>query len=81
MAADPSNYAPQFVGLFYYLLKEVLSSMYQTLYEIFVTHVFNGALTDAYQNLVCTQLSAACCVFMSVLPFMIVWKVIKLIMG
>lgn len=56
-------------------------SIYQSLFDLIHTYVYGGVTLTADMNLVATLISTAGCIFLVALPFMIVWKVIKMIMG
>lgn len=56
-------------------------SIYQSIFDLIHTYIYGGATLTADMNLVATLLSTCACVFCFALPFMVVWKVIKLIMG
>ena len=57
-------------------------SIYQSLYDLINTYIFGGLIaTGSYQELVAILFSTLGCVFLISLPFMVVWKVVKTILG
>ena len=57
-------------------------SIYDSIYNLFNTYVYGGNIVvGSHQDLVATLMSTIAVVFMVSLPFLVVWKVIKLIMG
>lgn len=55
-------------------------SIYQNLYDLISTYIYGGTLTtDA--ELVCTLVSTAGCLFLVALPFLVVLKVLRIILG
>ena len=56
-------------------------SIYQSLFDLIHTYVYGGVTLTADMSLVATLISTAGCIFLVALPFLIVWKVIKMIMG
>lgn len=56
--------------------------VYQSLYQLLETYVFGNAVeVGGNAELVCMLAATAGCVFVVSIPFMLVWKIIKLIMG
>lgn len=55
--------------------------MYQIIYDLFVSSFFAGAVVTGEMQLVATLVAVASCLFVFSIPFMVVWKVIKLIVG
>lgn len=55
-------------------------SIYQSIFDLIQQHIYGGVELTADMNLVTTLLSTTACVFCFTLPFLIVWKVLKLIM-
>lgn len=66
----------------YTLFSDVNNVMgiYQNIYALLEQYIYGGTLT-ADAELVCTLASTAGCLFLVSLPFLVVWKVIKLIVG
>lgn len=57
-------------------------SVYDTIYNLIETFIFGGSIeVGSYQDLTATILSSIICVLVFALPFLIIWKVIKVIMG
>ena len=57
-------------------------NIYQTFYDLIVNHIFGGSVVvGSHQELVCILVSTIACIFIIAIPFLVVWKVIKIIMG
>lgn len=57
-------------------------SIYQSLYDLIVTYIFGGSVDVAsVQELACTLFALGGSLFVLAIPFIVVLKVIKLIMG
>lgn len=56
-------------------------SIYQNIYDLIVEYIYGGGALTADMELVTVTLATMACVFVFVLPFLVVWKVIKLILG
>lgn len=57
-------------------------SIYQEIYNLINTYIFGGLITaGSHQELVAILLSSAACIFIFALPFTIVLKIIKMIVG
>ena len=56
-------------------------SVYQSLFDLVQQYIFGGGTLNANAELVCMLVSTIGSVFLIAVPFMVVWKVIKLIMG
>ena len=57
-------------------------SIYQSIYDLLNQYVFgNTIVVGSHQDLVATLISTAAVIFMVSLPFLVVWRVIKLIVG
>lgn len=57
-------------------------NIYQSLYDLINEYVFGMSIVaGTHQDLVATLISTAGVVFLVSLPFMLVWRVIKLIVG
>lgn len=57
-------------------------SVYQSLYDLISTYIFGGNIVaNSYQELVTILISTCGCIFLISIPFLIVWKIIKVIMG
>lgn len=54
------------------------TNIYQTCYDLINTYVFGGTVVaNTYQDLICIAFSAAACIFLMSLPFLLVWIIIK----
>lgn len=52
--------------------------MYQNLYELLNTYIFNGSVVATeYTDLVCTLIASIGSIFLVALPFCVVWRIIK----
>lgn len=57
-------------------------SIYQSLYDLINTYIFGSSIVaGSFQELVAILFSTFGCVFLVALPFMVVWRLIKLIVG
>lgn len=54
--------------------------IYQNLYALLEQYIYGGVMT-ADASLICTLMATMGSVFVVALPFAVVWKVIRLIMG
>lgn len=54
-------------------------NIYQDLYHLIEVYIYDGNL-EGFNELVCTLVATCGCLFLIALPFMIVWKVVKLIL-
>lgn len=55
--------------------------MYLDIYNLIVNAFYGTATITGWQELTATVLATACCVFCFIIPFLVVWKVVKLIVG
>lgn len=53
-------------------------SIYQTIYDLIETYIFTSVEVGTYQELICIALSSCACIFLIALPFLIVWRIIRL---
>lgn len=56
-------------------------NIYQDIFDIIKQYIFGGVELTANMDLVAITLSTIGCVFVFALPFLIVWRVIKMLMG
>lgn len=56
-------------------------SIYQGLYDLVHQYVYGGLQLTTDMELVATLISTMGCVFLVALPFAVVWKIIKMIVG
>lgn len=55
------------------------SNIYQALFDLINTYVYGGSVVvGSYQELVCIFVSTAATLFMIALPFLVVWRFIRL---
>lgn len=54
--------------------------IYSDIYNIIVEFIYGGNINE-FSDLTATLLATIGCVFVFSVPFMVIWKVIKLIMG
>lgn len=54
--------------------------IYQNLYTLLEQYIYGGTMT-ADATLICTLMATIGSVFVVALPFALVWKIIKMIMG
>lgn len=55
--------------------------IYQSCYDLIHTYVYGGVELTANMDLVCILVATAASLFCIALPFLVVWKMIKLISG
>lgn len=56
-------------------------NIYQDIFDIVKQYIFGGVELTANMDLVAITLSTIGCVFVFSLPFLIVWRLIKILMG
>lgn len=56
-------------------------NIYQDIFDIVKQYIFGGVELTANMDLVAITLSTIGCVFVFALPFVIVWRLIKILMG
>lgn len=56
-------------------------NIYQDIFDIVKQYIFGGVELTANMDLVAITLSTIGCVFVFALPFVIVWRIIKMLMG
>lgn len=57
-------------------------NIYQSIYDLINTYVYGGEIVaGSYMELVAILFSTAACLFLMALPFIVVWRIIKLITG
>lgn len=57
-------------------------NIYNSIYDLLNTYVFGGSITaNSVQDLAVTLVSLTACIFLVSIPFLIVWKVIKMLGG
>lgn len=56
-------------------------NIYQDIYNIIQTYLFGGAELTANMDLIAITLSSIGTIFVFGLPFLVVWKILKLIIG
>lgn len=57
------------------------NGIYQMCYELVAQYVYGSSPLESYQELVCIGISTFACLFVMALPFILVWRVIKLLGG
>lgn len=55
-------------------------SVYENIFSLISQYIYGNELNE-FSELVCTLISTIGCVLISILPFLIVWRVCRLIMG
>lgn len=56
--------------------------IYQICYDLLNTYLFGGVVdVNTYQDLICILLSSIGCIFCFALPFIMVWRAIKIFLG
>lgn len=56
-------------------------NIYQDIFDIVKQYIFGGVELTANMDLVAITLSTIGCVFVFALPFVIVWRLIKILIG
>lgn len=57
-------------------------SIYDNIYNLIATYVYGGDIAaGSFEELVCIFFSTGACLFMVSLPFLVVWMVLKMIVG
>lgn len=56
-------------------------NIYQNIFDIVQQYIFGGVDLTASMDLVAITLSSIGCIFVFSLPFVIVWRIIKILMG
>lgn len=57
-------------------------NIYQSIYDLINTYVYGGEIVaGSYTELVAIAFSTAACLFLMALPFIVVWRIIKVIAG
>lgn len=55
-----------------------MTNIYQALYDLIDTYIYGGSVVaDTYQDLVCIILATCGCLFMVALPFVIIWRIVR----
>lgn len=54
--------------------------LFNEIYNLLVNNIFGGSVqVGTYQDLICSLFSASACLFVLIIPFLVVYKVIKLV--
>lgn len=57
-------------------------NIYENIYQVIETYIYGGDVSGSSEmQLVCILISTIGCIFVVALPFLVVWKVIKMIAG
>lgn len=57
-------------------------NIYQGLYELINQYIYGGTIVaESVADLVATLLSTAGCIFLVAIPFVLVWRICKMLMG
>ena len=55
-------------------------NLYQTCYDLVATYIYGGTVeAGSHMDLVCTMVSTCANLFLVALPFLLVWKVIRML--
>ena len=54
-------------------------SIYQNIYDLIVQYIYGGVQLTADMELVTVSLATCACIFVFSLPFLLVWKVLKML--
>lgn len=56
-------------------------SIYNNLFELVNTYIFGGLIVDgSYEELIAIVVSSFGCIFLVALPFLLVWRIIKIVL-
>lgn len=58
-----------------------MNGIYQTCYDLVAQYIYGAVDVGTYQELVCIAVSTCACLFVMALPFVLVWRVIRLLGG
>lgn len=53
--------------------------MYLEIYNLIESYIYGGVIAGSYQELVCTMVATAGCLFLVALPFILVVNIIKIL--
>lgn len=56
-------------------------NIYQDVFDLIQQYIYGGVELTSNMELVAITLATTACVFVFALPFLVVWKVIKMILG
>lgn len=56
-------------------------SIFETIYNLIETYIFGTVAVGSYYELVCILVSTCACLFVMSIPFIICWRVIKVLLG
>lgn len=56
-------------------------NIYQDCFDLIVQYIYGGVELTSNMELVAITLATTACVFVFALPFLVVWKVIRMILG
>lgn len=56
-------------------------SIFDSIYSLIETYIFGSVVAGSYYELVCILVSTCACLFVMSIPFIIVWRVIKVLLG
>lgn len=55
-------------------------NIYSTCYELINTYIYGGTVvTGSYNELVCIAVSTLACLFVFGIPFILCWKILKML--
>lgn len=57
------------------------TSIYQTCYDLVTTYLFGSVAVGSYHELVCIAVSVMATLFVFAIPFIVVYRIIKLFCG
>lgn len=56
-------------------------NIYQDIYDIIIQYIYNNADLTAHMDLVAVTLSTIGCIFVFAVPFIVIWRLIRMICG
>lgn len=59
----------------------MVGGIYQTCFELIERYVYGSVIVGSYQELVCILFSTCACLFVAALPFVLVFRVIRMLAG
>lgn len=60
---------------------DLTNGIYQSCFDLVEQYIFGSVAVGSYQELVCIIVAVTACLFVMALPFILVWRIIKLLGG
>lgn len=55
--------------------------IYNNIYALVEQYIYGSVAVGSYQELVCIAVATMACLFIIALPFLVVWRVIRMVVG